>query len=92
MQLIKKKNNMSEHIHLPKSQKPMWESFREKIRFYGGVVVGEMISMTAGKSSWLQMTGDNDENFKDTDEDIDEDLNFENFEDGNEDGPRFWRK
>ena len=70
----------------------MWESSREKIRFYGGVVVGEMISMTAGKSSWLQMTGDNDENFKDTDEDIDEDLNYENYEDGNEDGPMFWRE
>ena len=38
------------------------------------------------------MTGDNDENFKDTDEDIDEDLNYEHYEDGNEDGPRFWRE
>ena len=38
------------------------------------------------------MTGDNDENFKDTDEDNDEDLNYKNYEDGNEDGPRFWRE
>ena len=60
----------------------MWKRFREKIEFQ------EMKSVTVGKCSQLEMTGDNDEHFEENDEDLngknrnDEDL--KNLNDGDQ--------
>ena len=54
----------------------MWERFREKIKFQ------EMKSVTVGKCSQLEMTGDNDEHFEEIDGDLnDEDLNGKDLND-----------